>query len=124
EAVSLPNVEEPHYLILFHPPAMLKGSSPKSIKGYNKDEKDLRIEHLEKEIMATRENMRSIIEDQEAANEVVQTANEELLSTGEEMQSLNEDLETSREELQSTNEEISAVNHELINLNEQLTEER
>ncbi|HUH27521.1 chemotaxis protein CheB [Gelidibacter sp.] len=124
EAVSLPNVEEPHYLILFHPPAMLKGSSPKSIKGYNKDEKDLRIEHLEKEIMATRENMRSIIEDQEAANEVLQTANEELLSTGEEMQSLNEELETSREELQSTNEEISAVNHELINLNEQLTEER
>jgi two-component system CheB/CheR fusion protein len=89
-----------------------------------KDEKDLRIEQLEKELLQSREDMRAITEDQEAANEELQSANEELLSGGEELQSLNEELETSKEELQSTNEEIIAVNQELIGLNEQVTQER
>ena len=47
--------------------------------------------------------MRSITEEQEAANEELQSANEELLSGSEELQSLNEEMETSKEELQSTN---------------------
>jgi two-component system CheB/CheR fusion protein len=123
EAVPLTNMEEPHYLIVFHPPS-LPANSSKDGKTGKTDEKDLRIEQLEKELVQSREDMRAITEDQEAANEELQSANEELLSGGEELQSLNEELETSKEELQSTNEEITAVNQELISLNEQITEER
>ncbi len=123
EAVPLPNLEEPHYLILFYPPVAPLYSNWRE-DGYEKDEKDLRIEQLEKELVQTRKDMRAITEDQEAANEELQSANEELLSGGEELQSLNEELETSKEELQSTNEEITAVNQELIGLNEQVTEQR
>ncbi len=68
--------------------------------------------------------MRSITEDQEAANEELQSANEELLSSSEELQSLNEELETSKEELQSTNEELITVNQELFDRNEQLNQAR
>ncbi|TXD85578.1 PAS domain S-box protein [Subsaximicrobium wynnwilliamsii] len=123
EAVPLPNMEESHYLILFYPP-LAPASSTSGGKRDKKDEKDLRIEQLENELVQSREDMRAISEDQEAANEELQSANEELLSSGEELQSLNEELETSKEELQSTNEEITAVNQELIGLNEQVTDER
>lgn len=68
--------------------------------------------------------MRSITEEQEAANEELQSANEELLSSSEEMQSLNEEMETSKEELQSTNEELMVVNQEMMNLNEQVSAAR
>ena len=68
--------------------------------------------------------MRSITEDQEAANEELHSANEELLSSSEELQSLNEELETGKEELQSTNEELMVVNQEMVSLNEQVTAAR
>jgi two-component system CheB/CheR fusion protein len=123
EVLPLPNMEEPHYLILFYP-HVAPANTTKAGESDKKDEKDLRIEQLEKELVQSREDMRTITEDQEAANEELQSANEELLSGGEELQSLNEELETSKEELQSTNEEITAVNQELIGLNEQITEER
>lgn len=130
EAVPLPNVAEPHYLILFHP--QLIGQEDITQKNSSKkDEKERRIAQLEKQLEQSLEDMRSITEDQEAAYEELQSANEELLSGSEELQSLNEELETSKEELetskeelQSTNEEITIINHELINLNEMVTEER
>ncbi len=65
-----------------------------------------------------------ITEEQEAANEKLQSYNEELLSAGEEQQSLNEELETSKEEMQSTNEEIIMINKELLDRNEQLNRSR
>lgn len=88
------------------------------------DDAALRIEHLERELVQTRANMRIISEEQETANEKLQSYNEELLSAGEEQQSLNEELETSKEELQSTNEEIIIVNKELLDRNEQLNRSR
>jgi len=125
EAVPLPNMEEPHYLVLFHPPGPPAENGPtKEGKGHKKDEKDLLIAQLERELVQGREDMRAITQDQEAANEELQSANEELLSGGEELQSLNEELETSKEELQSSNEEITVVNQELTGLNEQVTQER
>ncbi|MEH6764765.1 MAG: chemotaxis protein CheB [Aequorivita antarctica] len=124
EAVPLPNVVEPHYLILFHRQLAAEEDLTLHKKTFKKDEKDLRILQLEKELEQSLEDMRGITEDQEAANEELQSANEELLSGSEELQSLNEELETSKEELQSTNEEITIINHELINLNELVTEER
>ncbi|MEP7142751.1 MAG: chemotaxis protein CheB [Ferruginibacter sp.] len=128
EAIPLRNVIEPHYLVLFHdnnivPNNKLKAGGSKSTKK-TLDEKDLRIQQLERELSQTREDMRTITEDQEAANEELQSANEELLSGSEELQSLNEEMETSKEELQSTNEELIVINQEMISLNEQVTEAR
>jgi two-component system, chemotaxis family, CheB/CheR fusion protein len=134
EALPLPNIIEPHFLILFH--EMASSSSPdvtavggsKAKKGgtlkAERSASELRIRQLEMELAQTREDMRSITEDQEAANEELQSANEELLSGSEELQSLNEELETNKEELQSTNEELTVVNQEIVNLNEQITEAR
>lgn len=126
EAMPLPDTIEPHYLVLFHERHSanmdLNAGNKKTKKGKIKnDEKDLRVQQLEKELAQSREDMRSITEDQEASNEELQSANEELLSGSEELQSLNEEMETSKEELQSTNEELTVVNQEIISLNEQVT---
>jgi len=129
EALPLPNMVEPHYLILFHP-APSTTTTPANIDPQQartklkKDDKDLLIHQLERELAQTREDMRGITQDQEAVNEELQSANEELLSGSEELQSLNEELETGKEELQSTNEELTVVNQEITGLNEQVTEAR
>jgi two-component system CheB/CheR fusion protein len=60
------------------------------------------------------------MEEQQASNEELKSANEEMQSTNEELQSTNEELETSREELQSVNEELITVNSELQAKIEQL----
>lgn len=117
ESIPLPNIVEPHYLVLFHDTTTnpkSNGDDSKTSIASKKNATSLRIQQLEAELMQTREDMRSITEEQEAANEELQSANEELLSGSEELQSLNEELETSKEELQSSNEE-------LISLNEQVT---
>jgi two-component system CheB/CheR fusion protein len=77
-------------------------------------EKDInRIRRLEQELIATKEYLESIIEEQEATNEELRAANEEILSSNEELQSTNEEMETAKEELQSSNEELRTVNDEL-----------
>jgi two-component system, chemotaxis family, CheB/CheR fusion protein len=126
EAVPLPNMLEPHYLMLFHEQPAITHHRPakKNSPHPNKNDYELRIAQLEKELAQNREDMRSITEDQEAVNEEMQSANEELLSSSEEMQSLNEELETSKEELQSTIEELTVVNQEMVSLNEQVTNAR
>lgn len=78
-----------------------------------KSTRDHQIVKLEQELLATKEYLRAIIEEQEATNEDLQSYNEELLSSNEELQSINEELETAKEELQSTNEELTTVNEEL-----------
>ena len=129
EAIVVPNVVEPHFLILFHEKMgvtidneIVNIKFPKSAVQNNI--KDLQIAQLEKELVQNREDMRAITEDQEAINEELQSANEELLSGSEELQSLNEELESSREELQSTNEELMVLNHDVSALNEKITESR
>ena len=121
EALSLPKLVEPYYLILFHERYEAGNAKPVRL---TKDERDSRIHQLEQELSHTREDMRSITEDQEATNEELQSANEELQSSREELQSLNEELETSKEELQSSNEELQTLNHELVSNNRRLTESK
>ena len=127
EAIPLPNTIEPHFLVLFHDAYSEKQSpksaTPKSDKTPDND-KDLRIQQLEQELVDTREDMRNITEDQEVVIEELQSANEELMSGSEELQSLNEELETSKEELQSTNEELIVLNQEMSSLNEQIEAEK
>lgn len=122
EAIPLPNLIEPHYMILFHETSLK--ANLKAGSRIKKEDKDLLITQLEKELSQTRDDMRSISEDQEAVNEALQSANEELLSSSEELQSLNEELETSKEELQSTIEELTVVNQAMVSLNDQLMIEK
>lgn len=124
EVVPLPNILEPHYLIVFQEKstsiekpslALIENGQPQAagVKKIKKDRKDLQIELLNQELMRLREDMRTITEDQDDVNQ-------ELKSSNEEMQSLYEEIETSKEELLSTNEELMVVNQETICLNEQL----
>jgi two-component system CheB/CheR fusion protein len=129
QIAPLPDVPEQYFLIVFQQastigiqPNMFDIGTNDETVNYNAGE--LRIEHLERELMQTRADMRIIADEQETANEELQSANEELLSGSEELQSLNEELETSKEELQSTNEEIMIVNKELLDRNEQLNNVR
>jgi two-component system CheB/CheR fusion protein len=79
------------------------------------------VSRLTQELVATREYLQSVIEQQEVVNDELQSANEEAQSANEEMQSVNEELETSKEEIQSSNEELATVNDELNNRNLELS---
>lgn len=128
EVIPLLNTIDLHYLILFREQG--QGEMGAAVISKRKglasktNEKDTRIQQLERELVQAREDMRSITEDQEASNEELQSSNEELLSGSEELQSLNEELETSKEELQSTNEELITVNQELNDSNDELFKSR
>lgn len=80
-----------------------------------------RIAELEAELLNTRENHQTTIEELESSNEELKSTNEELQSSNEELQSSNEELESSKEELQSLNEELQTVNSELQSKLEELS---
>lgn len=108
--------EEDYFMVVFEEmPALQAEGDLGSVK-------DRRVKQLEAELTALREDMRSIVEAQEAANEELQSANEEIVSSNEELQSINEELETSKEEIESSNEELITINQELQVRNEQLAE--
>ncbi|MGM0594350.1 MAG: EAL domain-containing protein, partial [Pseudomonadota bacterium] len=71
------------------------------------------VRELEEQLIATRENLQTVIQELETSNEEMQALNEELQASNEELQSSNEELEASNEELQSTNEELTTVNEEM-----------
>ena len=79
-----------------------------------------KTEQLERELASARENLRTLIAENETAKEEMKTANEEALSSNEELQSTNQELETAKEELQSTNEELITLNDELVHHNVEL----
>lgn len=78
------------------------------------------FQNLERELLSTKERLRSVTEELEAANEELQSSNEEYLSVNEELQSANEELVTSKEELQALNEELQTINAELNHRNDGL----
>lgn len=126
EVIPLPNLAEPHYLILFHENKIENAGETRKTKKVTasqslKDKKDQRILGLERELSRMREEMGNIIDTQQSNNEELQNTNDELLSSSEELQSLSEELETSKEELQTTSEELLVVNQELMGLNVHLT---
>jgi two-component system, chemotaxis family, CheB/CheR fusion protein len=84
------------------------------------DDGNHRAEQLQHELLETRDYLRFIQEQGEAANEELQSTNEEAQSANEEMQSLNEELETAKEELESSNEEMRTINEELNERNAEL----
>src|SRR5581483_8247995 len=74
------------------------------------------VAKLRHQLIATKESVQSIIEEQEATNEELKSANEEIQSSNEELQSTNEELSTLNEELQNRNAELSQLNNDLTNL--------
>lgn len=83
-------------------------------------EADQALQHLERELEATKAHLRQTIEESEASTEELKASNEELQAMNEELRSATEELETSREELQSINEELTTVNDELKSKVDQL----
>ena len=122
---------ERYFVILFEEapalstaPTMLMTRDGQQGSAVRRGVKDRRIRELERELETTRGQMRSMIEEFEAANEELHSANEESLSSNEELQSLNEELETSKEEIQASNEELLVLNAELQLRHAQLQEAR
>ncbi len=83
---------------------------------------------LRRELIATKEYLQSIVEDNattleqlRAANEEAQAGNEELETAQEELESANEELNTLNEELKVSNVEFSKVNRDLSNLLESIS---
>ena len=83
---------------------------------------------LQAELVATKEYLQSIVEDNattleelRAANEEAQAGNEELETAQEELESANEELNTLNEELKISNVEFSKVNRDLTNLLESIS---
>ncbi len=76
-------------------------------------------EELEKELRATRGQLRAASDELETTMEDMRSNTEEFQVVNEELQSSNEELETAKEELQSINEELQTVNSELSSKNDQ-----
>jgi two-component system CheB/CheR fusion protein len=68
------------------------------------------VEDLEKELVYTKLQLHSTIEQMETSLEELKSTNEELQSTNEELQSTNEESLTTKEEMQSLNEELMTIN--------------
>ncbi|TFV92324.1 PAS domain S-box protein [Oxalobacteraceae bacterium OM1] len=96
-------------LLLFE--EIREASAPPTVE--QADEEKVVALHLERELVQTKEQLRSAIEQYESTLEDLKGANEELQASNEELRSTAEELETSKEELQSINEELSTVNQEL-----------
>ncbi|HEU0179969.1 MAG TPA: PAS domain S-box protein [Blastocatellia bacterium] len=114
------------FLVLFEPvapglkqkPIEASGGESQGARGTKRQAAEKQeIARLQQELLASREYLQSVIEQQEAYNEELQSANEEIQSSNEELQSINEELETAKEELQSSNEELTTINEELHNRN-------
>lgn len=76
---------------------------------------------FEKELNATRYQLRAASDELETTIEDMKSTTEEFQAVNEELQSSNEELETAKEEMQSINEELQTVNGELGSKNELLT---
>lgn len=109
--------EEKLFIVVFE-----EIKEPSAIDPKTRLSKDKYVKQLQDEITRVREDMRSIVEEQEASREELQSANEEVVSSNEELQSINEELETAKEEVESTNEELMTINSELQIRNQQLAE--
>ena len=108
------------YLILFHERAAAAAAPVPELPPATDADAEQQTQRLKQELIATKEYLQSVIEQQEAANAELQSANEEVQSANEELQSINEEIETSKEEIQSSNEELATVNEELQMRNAEL----
>ena len=106
--------KEPLYVVMFEEMALARGrgtggksKGPRLAETASGGRQLARLKH---ELAATKEYLRSLIEDHGLATDELGSANEELVSSNEELQRMNEELETAKEELQATNEELTTIN--------------
>jgi two-component system CheB/CheR fusion protein len=99
-------------LILSFEDVAVSAVEPSPVPGASSDDAAL-IDQIERELQATREDLRSTVEELETSNEELRAAHEESMSMNEELQSANEELEATTEELRSLNEELATVNARL-----------
>jgi two-component system, chemotaxis family, CheB/CheR fusion protein len=117
--------EKRHFLVLFED-AGLNGGPAAAPKAAIQDNGG--SARLQRELLATKGYLQSIVEDNattleelRAANEEAQAGNEELETAQEELESANEELNTLNEELKISNVEFSKVNRDLANLLESIS---
>ena len=117
--------KEPYFLVLFEDAEPNGGPRAIDKPAIEDHGGSLR---LRRELVATKEYLRSIVEDNtatleelRAANEEAQAGNEELETAQEELESANEELNTLNEELKISNVEFSKVNRDLSNLLESIS---
>lgn len=119
-----PASSERFYLIVFNDGSRLSSgrrTQTPVLSTLPESEKDRRLGQLQRELNASRDYLKSTMEEHEAIKEELKSAHEEVLSANEEFQSTNEELETAKEELQSANEELTTTNDELRNRNRELS---
>ncbi|MEO8592457.1 MAG: chemotaxis protein CheB [Candidatus Solibacter sp.] len=114
-----------HFLVLFEdaePDQMLKAARKPAITDKAASAR------VRRELLATKEYMQSVVEENaatveqlRAATERAQVGNEELETAQEELESANEELNTLNEELKVSNVEFSKVNRDLANLLESIS---
>ncbi len=120
---GLPDAKEPLFVVLFEEVQRVRAKSASTRPAKRKTSKlRRRPPRIDHELTATKEYLRSVIEEHDRTNDDLGSANEELVSGNEELQSLNEELETAKEELQSTNEELTTVNDELHSRNQETSQ--
>jgi two-component system CheB/CheR fusion protein len=118
----IPLTDEARYcMVLFEDQSL--GANGKPARAYSNGDAAGLESHLavaERELAQTREYLRTVMEQHEAATEELRAANEEARSANEELQSTNEELRTAKEQMQSSNEELMTLNDELKHRNQEL----
>jgi len=117
--------EEHYFLVLFEESEPATHPKPRRSTAIRETGGSAR---LRRELVATKEYLQSIIEDNattleelRAANEEAQASNEELETAQEELESANEELNTLNEELKIGNMDFSKLNRDLANLLESIS---
>lgn len=121
---GLPELKEPLFVVLFEEthPATREAAHAAHGQPVRAASDGAPLRKVEHELAATKEYLRSLIEEHGRTNDDLGSANEELVSGNEELQSMNEELETAKEELQATNEELTTVNDELQDRNREASQ--
>jgi two-component system CheB/CheR fusion protein len=122
---GLSSSKEHYFLVLFEDAGPGGGAKATSKPAPQVDAAGAR---LQRELVATKEYLQSIVEEHantleelRAASEEAQAGNEELETAQEELESANEELNTLNEELKISNTEFSKVNRDLANLLESIS---
>jgi two-component system CheB/CheR fusion protein len=126
EVVPLSNLEGRCYLVFFEEARPGDGREGAGKAGAAREAPPAQastrhLRKVEQELSETRDYLRSVQEQYEAADAEIQASNEEMTSANEELQSVNEEMETSKEELESSNEELTTLNDELARRNAELS---
>ncbi|MEP6607729.1 MAG: PAS domain S-box protein [Burkholderiaceae bacterium] len=103
----------PNHLLVRFEESVRSGAGDNSAHDVQDEQRRTIADQLERELDATRAQLKDIVEQSETSTEELRASNEELQAVNEELRSATEELETSREELQSINEELTTVNFEL-----------